>query len=45
MNKNTDSIKTVIIVVLLVIVGYFIYQNYSNEKAGQTAGKSILNSK
>ncbi len=45
MNQNTNSLKTIIIVVLLVIVGYFVYMNYANEKAGQTAGKAIMNSR
>ena len=42
MNKNTDSIKTVIIVVLLVIVGYFIYTNYANRGVDQS-GRIITN--
>jgi hypothetical protein len=35
MNKNLDSIKTIIIVVLVLIAGYFIYTNYTNRQAGQ----------
>lgn len=35
MNQNSNSIKTIIIVVLVLIAGYFIYQNYANRQASQ----------
>ncbi len=42
MNQNTNSIKTIIIVVLVLIAGYFIYQNYANRQADQS-GRIITN--
>ncbi len=36
MNKNLDSIKTVAIVILVIIAGYFVYKNYSDRQALQT---------
>ena len=46
MNQNSNSIKTIIIIVLLVIVGYFIYANYANRQAaqdGSVRGHGITN--
>ncbi len=42
MNQNTNSIKIIIIVVLVLIAGYFIYQNYANRQADQS-GRVITN--
>ncbi len=36
MNQNTNSLKTVIIVVLVLVVGYFIYTNYANRGVDQS---------
>lgn len=36
MNKNLDSIKTLVIIVLVIIAGYFVYKNYSDRQALQS---------
>jgi hypothetical protein len=36
MNQNTNSLKTVVIIVLVLVVGSFIYTNYANRGVDQS---------